>query len=59
MLYQPCAAKTYTSSKTEGPPLSPPFVYWPASPFQSRGKNNIPQGMRNYTKKAARQLLEA
>jgi len=60
MLYQPCAAKTYTSSKTKRPPLSPLFVYWPTSPFQSLGKNNIRQGMRNYTKKnAARQLLEA
>jgi len=59
MLYQPCAAKTYTSSKTKGPPLSPQFVYWRTSPFQSLGKNSIRQGMRNYTKNAARQLLEA
>jgi len=38
--------------------LSPQFVYWSTSSFQSLGKNNIRQGMRNYTN-ATRQELEA
>jgi len=44
--------------KTKGLPLGPRFVYWHTSTFQPLGKN-IRQGMRNYTKNAARQLLEA
>jgi len=59
MLYQPCAAKTYTSTKNLWTTSRSSFVYWHTSTFQPLGKNNNRQGMRSYAKNPARQLLEA
>jgi len=38
MLYQPCAAKTYTSTKNLWTTSRSSFVYWHTSTFQPLGK---------------------
>jgi len=57
MLYQPCAAKTYTSSKVMDH-LSVLIQILTHAPT-TRKKQRSRHGVRNYAKNAARQLLGA
>jgi len=60
MLYQPCAAKTYTSSKVmDHLSVLDSYAGTLSDVPTTRKKKRSRQGMRNYTKNAARQLLEA
>ena len=52
VLYQPCDAKTYTSSKTNGPSLGPhSYTDTLSNVPTTRKKQHSRQGMRNCSKK--------